>query len=307
MSEMKNELNRYYEEVGIASVKKETRNDCYDYDKMFRSFRCPNKDSCRNACKEAQRKDPEFRFSPRTEGVEVSRCYEKGEYKDRRIPRIVVISLSVPQPEIKAEQESKPFSLPPHSHWRGTTTTVRSLLDPFIELKPAKDEESTKMIEQLFVHVRTAKCFSNVGGSNEEPAQLYKNCGVYLSKEVSILKPDVIVTQGGYAHKMSEQYVFDVIANRPVKGIANSDSIACAVHLKKDKRRVYWLKSRFPGGRWCYKGRYPFYSLNHAGPRIDSESHIEGAKLKNLVLYGQDRRCCMNPIVGMVLACCSLV
>lgn len=41
MSEMQNELNRYYEEVGIASVRKDTRNDGYDYDKMFRSFCCP--------------------------------------------------------------------------------------------------------------------------------------------------------------------------------------------------------------------------------------------------------------------------
>lgn len=166
MSEMQNELNRYYEEVGIASVKKETRNGCYDYDKMFRSFRCPNKDSCRDACEEAYRKDMGFIFSPRTEGVEVSRCYEKREYKGLRIPRIVVISLSVPKPELKPERESKPFSLPPRSHWRGTTTTVRSLLDPFIELKPAKDDESTRIIGELFVHVRTAKCFSNVGGSN---------------------------------------------------------------------------------------------------------------------------------------------
>ena len=288
MSEMQNELNRYYEEAGITSVKKETRNGCYDYDEMFRSFCCPMKDSCRDACKKAYKKDTGFRFSPRTEGVEVSRCYEKREYEGRRIPRIVVISLSVPQPELKPLQESKPFSLPPHSHWRGTTTTVRSLLDPFIELKPAEDEESTKMIEQLFVHVRTGKCCSNADGSGQEPGQLYKNCGRYLSKEVSILKPDVIVTQGGYAHEMSGRYVFDVIDKRTVGSIADSDSIAHIVRLKEDKRKVYWLRSRFPGGPWCYRGRYPFYSPNHAGPRIDSESHIEGAKLKNLVLYGQN-------------------
>ncbi len=289
MSEMQNKLNEYYKEASIASVKEvKDENGDYNYDEMFRSFCCPKKNSCRDACKKAYRKDTGFIFSPRMEGVEVSRCYEKREYKGHRIPRIVVISLSVPKPELKPERESKPFSLPPCSHWRGTTTTVRSLLDPFIELKPAKDDESTRIIGELFVHVRTAKCFSNVGGSNEEPAQLYKNCGDYLSKEVSILGPDVIVTQGGYAHEMSEQYVFDVIANRTVKGIADSNSIARTVHLKKDKRKVYWLKSRFPGGRWCYRGRYPFYSPNHAGPRIDSESHIEGAKLKNLVLYGKD-------------------
>ena len=280
MSEMQNELNRYYEEVGIASVRKETRNDCYDYDKMFRSFCCPKKACCRDACEKAYKKDTGFLFSPRTEGVEVSQCYDEREYKGHRIPRIVVISLSVPKPELK------PNPAPPkwNPHWRGTTTTVRSLLDPFIDLKPAegRTDKSTKIIEKLFVHVRTGKCSSNVGGTSQEPHQLYKNCGVYLSKEVSILKPDVIVTQSNTVHDMSKKYVFEKGAER--RRIGDIDSIVRIVHLKEGNRKVYWLRSYFPGGRahrW-------FYSPNHAGPKIDSESHIEGAKLKNLVLYGQD-------------------
>ena len=136
--------------------------------------------------------------------------------------------------------------------------------------------------------MRTAKCFSNVGGSNEEPHQLYKNCGDYLSKEVSILGPDVIVTQGNRAHDMSKKYVFDKDAKKTaakeVENIPIANSIARIVHLKEGNRKVYWLRSYFPGSlayHW-------FYSPNHAGPRIDPESHIEGAKLKNLVLYGKD-------------------
>ena len=283
MNEMQNELNRYYEEVGIASVRKETRNACYDYDKMFRSFCCPKKACCRDACKKAYRKDTGFLFSPRAEGVEVSQCYEEREYKGHRIPRIVVISLSVPKPELK------PNPAPPkwNPHWRGTTTTVRSLLDPFIDLKPAegRTDESTKIIEKLFVHVRTAKCCSNVGGKNEEPRQLYKNCGGYLSKEVSILEPDVIVTQGNAAHCMSKQYVFDEGAKKTtpkkVEDIANS--IARIVHLQEGNGKVYWLRSHFPYGS--------FYSANHAGPAIVSGSdgvEKRGKKRKNLVLYGKD-------------------
>ena len=290
MNEMQNELDAYYEEVGIASVKKETRNGCYNYDKMFCSFRCPNKDSCRDACEDAYKKrsggNPEFIFSPRMEGAEVSRCYEEQKYKGHRIPRIVVVSLSVPKPESKPpcpSEESKSCSLNPH--WRGTTTTVRSLFCPFICLAPARDskDESTKIIEKLLVHVRTGKCCSNVGGKNQEPYQLYEYCGEYLRKEVSILKPDVIVTQGGPAHDMSKKYVFDVIKKRTVGDIDNSDSIAHIVRLKEGNRKVYWLRSYFPYGR--------FYSQNHAGPAIDCESdEVEnrGKKRKNLVLYGQD-------------------
>ena len=217
MSEIQNELNRYYEEASIASVEEvEDENGCYDYENMFRSFRCPKKNSCRKACCAEYRpsdEDPRFLFSPRTECVVVSQCYEQREYKGHRIPRIVVISLSVPKPDPMPPcptEECRSYPLNPH--WRGTTTTVRSLLCPFSCLAPAGDskDQSTKIIENLFVHIRTGKCFSNANGSNAEPYKLYENCGEYLRKEVSILEPDVIVTQGGPAHDMSKKYVFDV-------------------------------------------------------------------------------------------------
>ena len=69
------------------------------------------------------------------------------------------------------------------------------------------------------------------------------------------------VSQGGPAHNMSEKYVFDESARNPpkrVEGIAKSNSIARMVHLRDDDRKVYWLRSRFPGGLWCRRGRYPF-------------------------------------------------
>ena len=288
MNEMQNELNRYYEEASIASVEEIDGDGFYDYEEMFRSFRCPKKDSCREVCKKAyekacERSDeaPEFLFSPppRTECIPVSQYYEKREYEGHRIPRIVVVSLSAPKPELKPPCPTENIM---NSQRRGTTTTVRSLLCPFIDLAPAGDggDKSTEIIEQLCVHIRTGKCCSNVGGTDEEPYQLYKNCGGYLKKEVSILKPDVVVTQGNTAHCMSKQYVFDGIAKRPVECI--SDSIARIVHLREDKRRVYWLRSRFPT---VYAG---FYSPDHAGLKIDSESQIVGAKRQNLVLYGKD-------------------
>ena len=298
MNEMQSKLNTYYKGASIKSVKGVTdREGYYDYEKMFDSFCCPNKDACREACKlDYERKhssgdgDTKFLFSPRTEeseGAIVSPYYSEKKYKGHRIPRIVVVSLSASEP-MEKKQEGKSFSLPRKSHWRGTTTTVRSLLDPFIELKPAEDEKSLGIIEELFFHVRTAKCFSNADGKGQEPAQLYKNCGGYLGEEVSILEPDVVVTQGGAAHDKSKKYVFEKNAERTpkreVEGIADADSIARIVHLKEDNRRVYWLRSYFPGSRAYTK----FYSPDHAGLEVDSERGIAGAKRENLVRYGRD-------------------
>ena len=299
MSEMENKLKKYYEEVGITSVKGVTdREGNYDYEKMFDSFCCPNKDDCRNACRNAYKPssdDSKFRFSPRTEEAErstVSQYYSEKKYKGHRIPRIVVVSLSASEPiEKKPEQaEGKPFRLHPFSHWRGTTTIIRSLLDPFYRcLDPVEDYESLKIIAKLFFHVRTAKCFSNVGGTGQEPAQLYENCGDYLSKEVRTLEPDVVVTQGGAAHLQAERHVFDENAkNTPVEeieGIANS--IAYIVRLKEGNRKVYWLRSCFPGKTTSVAGvRVNFYSEAYAGLKVDSERH--SAKRENFVRYGRD-------------------
>lgn len=295
MSEMQTRLNEYYEEDNIAPVERETHsNGDYDYDEMFRSFGCPKKACCRDACEDAYRRsgrDTGFLFSPRMEGVEVSQCYVEREYKGHRIPRIVVVSLSVPQPDLRPDENSEPRW---NEHWRGTTTTVRSLLCPFVCLDPAgePEDESTRTIEQLFVHVRTGKCHSNAYGGREETPKLYRNCGEYLRKEVSILKPDVIVTQGNTVRDMSIKYVFTEGAEekpvRNVEGTTNSLAPleARIVHLKESKREVYWLWSYFPARRG--RDPYRFYSPTHAGPKIDCENHIPGAKRKNLVLYGED-------------------
>ena len=269
MNEMQRELNEYYENIGITPVPVGTLNN------MFGNFCCSKKWDCRNACQQASQ-NAGFRFFPRTEGVTVSQYYKERKYKGHCIPRIVVVSLSAPMLNLSSTTGSN--TLKPH--WRGTTTTVRSLLHPFIELDPAGNarDQSTNIIEQLFVHLRTAKCCSNAGGSRPEPDQVYENCGPYLSKEVSILKPDVIVTQGDKAHYQSEKHIFDKNAKKTavqsVQGIANS--IARIVNLKEGNWSVYWLRSHFPYGR--------FYSSRHAGPKIDPEV---GAKLKNLVRYGK--------------------
>ncbi|MYB58732.1 MAG: hypothetical protein F4X51_20305 [Gemmatimonadetes bacterium] len=285
MNKIQRKLNQYYEDVGIAPIP-----DMPVLNAIFAAFRCPNKDSCRNACQEAAQGN--VHFLARTEGVTISPYYKKRKYIGYRIPRIVVVSLSAPEPDFSSAENAENTEREPlNPHWRGTTTTVRSLLRPFIELAPAENfgDESTRIIEQLFVHVRTAKCCSSAGGTNREPDIVYQNCGPYLRKELRILKPDVIVTQGNPAHEQAEQHVFDEIvqqtATRSVQGLPNHiDSIARIVSLKGDGRRVYWLKTYFPNH---IPPRNHFYRYN-AGPKIASEAHLAGAHRKYLLRYGED-------------------
>ena len=275
MNEMQEQLNKYYRDVGIAPVK------------TFNEFGCPNKKACRAVCCAESNGAEGFVFAPRTDGVYVSKYYVEGKYKGDRIPRIVVVSLSAPKPD---EEESSARSVerePLNPHWLGTLVTVRSLLYPFIappeKLLPARyrDDESTEIIGQLFVHLRTAKCCSNAKGKYAEHSKVYENCGCYLGEEVRILEPDVIVTQGNYAHWQAEKHVFEKnaasIAVEEVMGI--DCSIARIVNLKEDNRSVYWLRTIFPYGK--------FYSSDHAGTKVDPERDTVGAMRKNLVRYGE--------------------
>lgn len=219
MNKIQRKLNQYYEDVGIAPIT-DIPVTLGNLDAIFAAFRCPNKESCRDACQAPQ---GNVHFLARTEGVTVSQYYRERNYKGHHIPRIVVVSLSAPKPDFSSTESTESTERKPlNPHWRGTTTTVRSLLRAFIELDRAGDagDQSTNIIEQLFVHVRTAKCCSDANNGGQEPDIVYQNCGPYLGKELRILKPDVIVTQGDPAHEQAKQHVFDAIVQRtPVRPV----------------------------------------------------------------------------------------
>ena len=274
---MQNQLNKYYKKARISPVK-----NTGNFNDMFNEFGCPMKKDCRSAA--ALNGVDSFIFAPRTEGVDVSKYYADGEYKGDRIPRIVVISLSVPRPEIstaKNEACSQTRKVQNY-HWPETLMTVRSLLCPFVSPEKFPKPE---LIEKFFVHLRTAKCCSNAKGGTQEHGRMYENCGGYLGEEVRILEPDVIVTQGNYAHWQAEKHVFKKnAANMIVEEVEGiDDSIVRLVNLKEDNRSVYWLRTRFPTPLYGHMKKWH----EQAGPEVKVESTIEGEVRRNLVLYGE--------------------
>ena len=239
---MNEELKQYYESVNIAPVDK-----MRTYDKMFSAFKCGNKDDCWAVCKNAWCQDQNqttisFLFAPpiKGDGVHVSQCYQKARYQGIKIPRIVVLSLSRPQPEPSedlclsnntSQAQSEGSGGGRNQHWPRTLLTVRSLLNSFIgNIKEKSDDE----LFDLFVHVRTAKCCSSAGGWSNEDKKVYTNCGGYLRKELSILKPDAIVTQGVPAYKAAQNHALNVnVAQRIIK-----IKVPCINTVNSFKRRV---------------------------------------------------------------------
>lgn len=274
---MNEELSQYYESKRIAPVKKMS-----SYDEMFKAFCCDNKDDCQEVCRQEYKKEnstvADFCFSPPIvdEGVAVSPYYQDGQYRGICIPRIVVLSLSRPKPDLSSDLLNPPESQASGGgtnwHWPKTLETVRSLLYPVIGNK------DDNLIEKLFVHVRTAKCCSNYKGGKSEPGKVYKNCGVYLPGELSILKPDVIVTQGAPARDEAQNHAFNV--DRRVTKIKVPSIPSRIVNLKGDKRRVYWLPMIFP----TYIGGHMNTWEQQAGPIIESDPQVVRG---NLGRYGE--------------------
>lgn len=282
MNAIQGELNQYYQRVGIDQV-----DGTNGYAKRFRAFGCPKKDCCRDACYDYWKKGEEdiFCFSPPIDSVCVSQYYTDKTYCGDSIPRIVVLSLSAPKPSMPTDEDNT-RPLGSYTHWRETLAMVRSLLHPFIApekfpmpIRNWEDEDIT-IVESLFVHARTAKCCSNANGGKEEPSKVYENCGGYLSEEISILEPDVIITQGNNAHPMAEESVFNTdTIKMGIEGIDPVHNVAHVATLRYNSRPVFWLRSYHP----CAWGYY-----SKAGDRIALESNCVGAKRKNFVRYGKE-------------------
>ena len=281
MNVIQGELNQYYERAGIDHVDGES---CYE--ERFKKFRCSKKQCCLDACKEWKQ---DVDFSPPIDGVCVSQYYTDKTYCGDSIPRIVVLSLSAPEPYLSAPEPYKPTKQSLNAHWRESLAMVRSLLHLFIAPeefpKPVRrwEDENRTIVESLFVHARTAKCCSNADGKRQEPPKVYENCGGYLCEEIGILEPDVIITQGNNAHPMAKEYVFNTDTIEKVTGIEGIDPVHNVAHvatLRYNSRPIFWLRSYHPS---YYRGYY-----SQAGDKIALESNCVGAKRENFVRYGKE-------------------
>ena len=186
MTRIGKELQIYHEQMEIAP----------------HNFKCLHWKCCQHFAGDNELQKP-------TDRVWASQHYQDRSYLNHDIPRLVVVSLSAPAIDPDEEPtESRSLGL----HWRRTLATVRSLLDPFLEddlPEPARysDDESTKQVGKLFIHLRTAKCSSH---TNEEAGQIYEHCGRYIGEELRIAKPDVVVTQGLQAKEQVGRHLLNL-------------------------------------------------------------------------------------------------
>ena len=145
--------------------------------------------------------------------TEAKEAYIGTEYEKNRLPRVLFVSLdsgsSDAEPEKRTmeamrdweQTECEPLTIET-PHWYETHELAWRLLrkyDPSLQLKD---------ICPYFAHTNSAKCCQNKDGRAQADNRLFENCREYLPKEIEILDPDIIVTQGEKARWVIEWGIY---------------------------------------------------------------------------------------------------
>lgn len=232
------------------TLEKDIRTGLNDYYRQMNiypdTFHCPHKCFCE---KFADQEMTEAKMSM------------VGSLYGKIYPRITVVSLDPPKGREGAfkspatrktefisefhESEDYFFS-PPNIHWAMTQIIVKDILIfwgyPVNSLSAVVDQSySGRKIENVsayFSHVNVAKCSMNKNDKGQANFQVHKKCGYsFLLKELEILMPEVIVSQGKNANKIMSNLF-------KMPGVEDSLPAAKKVHIGRSQ--TLWLPMDHP-------------------------------------------------------------
>ena len=120
-------------------------------------------------------------------------------------------------------------------HWKYTHVLANEILNLALPLSKLQDATL------YFAHANAAKCTVNSAGKAEAPGQLFKNCKEYLSGEIEILAPDIIITQGKWA-KEGVEHAFSISSEWAREQVVTLDS----------GKKADWFPSYHPSNIYGY-------------------------------------------------------
>ncbi len=195
MGDMLARLGEYYREARISAE----------------GFDCPHAPKCKSVCNT---------FVPAQEAF-IGSMYETGE-----LSRLLFVSLDQatdsPEPSSRTlraardweENECDPEKLPKGRHWYETHKLAHDLLNP-VAIQRKHGSINFRDIHKYFAHTNSAKCKDAAQGTEQGRDVLFNNCREFLGREVELLRPDVIITQGDWARLAIERSPFEVIRTVP--------------------------------------------------------------------------------------------
>jgi len=191
-------------------------------------------------------------------------------------PKIVVVSSDPPlgnkgafvQPHQRttkyitdAHETDDYTSKHPNPHWAMTHIIVKDLLCLFgykPQVRSAVVEESyagrpIENVAPYFAHVNVAKCSMNHPDKGQADRKVHKCCSdSYLMEEVTILQPDILITQG----TATNEILGSLLTSSP---FSNGD-LPAAQYVNTGNKSTLWLPMHHPP-RQLHKIRedWPFY------------------------------------------------
>ena len=222
---MLKKLNEFYADQGI----------------LPEDFRCPSRQVC-------SADSPNF--------TQAKASHVGPRYEARELPRLLFLSLDSGSAEKDPQERTAEavrawnldcdvHSLEKNRHWYRTHELALVLLRQF---KPDLRVEDTRL---YFAHVNSAKCCQNKPGRAQADQVLFENCRRFIPRELSVLRPDIVVTQGGWA-KTAILKSFDVRRHREellhVSGYARPALYDTGrIELEGHAGEVLWLHTYHPG------------------------------------------------------------
>ena len=219
---MINELKSYYKKNGILST----------------SFTC----SCKSECQG----DSKGFTGPKSAFVSTG-------YEAREFPRLLFLSLDsgkgsgndshrLPRSVRKRMEAVDVSSIPKGRHWYRTHELAWYILKTY---DPDLKIEETKL---YFAHANSAKCCMNKARSKKADRILFENCQRYLKGELSILSPEIIVTQGNEAR--------NAIRSLCEETTKQLDEFASIIRFNGDD--VFWLHTYHPSNYGSFNKQRDF-------------------------------------------------
>ena len=116
-------------------------------------------------------------------------------------------------------------------------------------LRRLKSKLEIEDVKTLFAHTNSAKCSMMNKNHRQSHWRLFENCRPFIVKEVEILEPDVIVTQGNAARSVIED-------GFPVKKEEAASEVCPFWTLDFGDKQALWFHTYHPsffGGYWRKK------------------------------------------------------
>jgi len=177
--------------------------------------------------------------------------------------RIVVVSLSISDGTSRLEDRTSDADWltnpgqPLNPHMKGTLEILRAILEPDI---------SDRQVFRHFALTKSAKC-SLKGSADKPPPECFKNCAEFVIPELSILSPQLVISQGREAAN-ALQASASPLPSSLLEGVIHKSAATSHEMVKDVLRAIYkehffvlqasdfralWLKLVHPadrGGRW---------------------------------------------------------